>query len=368
MYVLCVSLLAIAVGLPFFASIAQATEKLIASVQGRVISVNGEPLFPIIAWRQCAADVEENLAIGVNVFMGTSCNQENLVHAVAGRAYVVPDYAFSGQEFPGLIGYHLMDEPDGNDILPEELPKTERVDETGRLIFLTIKASFADKQAPILSVMGKDVYARYADNVDVLGFDLYPLAHSCGNPSLGIQPVYDDQRDLVRLVGEKPAFQWIEVNALEGSCGADPVSSATVRAEAWLAIAGGATGLGYFTHGWPEGKWKRFHLSREVAAMIAATNREIQAFSPVLLAEPLAIGSPSRDPVKVGSRRYKGTIYLFAVNASRESVLWRRKLPDIAKRRQVTVSVYGEERNITVRNGRIADRFEPYAVRIYTYS
>ena len=55
----------------------------------------------------------------------------------------------------------------------------------------------------------------------------------------------------------------------------DP-TPATVRAEAWLSIAGGAHAIGYFPNNW----------SVEVGAEIARTNHEIQDLVPALVEPP----------------------------------------------------------------------------------
>ncbi len=51
------------------------------------------------------------------------------------------------------------------------------------------------------------------------------------------------------LAGGRPTFQWIETGPINPTyCGGFAMTAAELRAEVWLAIAGGATGIGYFTH------------------------------------------------------------------------------------------------------------------------
>src|SRR5207248_2029470 len=80
---------------------------------------------------------------------------------------------------------------------------------------------------------------------DVLGFDLYPLQVWC-RPAFS--DVFEAQQELHSASGGKPTFQWIEVAPMEQPChqnlSLDP-SPSTVRAEAWLSIAGGADATGF---------------------------------------------------------------------------------------------------------------------------
>jgi hypothetical protein len=92
------------------------------------------------------------------------------------------------------------------------------------------------------------------------------------------------------MAGGRPTFQWIETGSLEGVCG-QPVTPATVRAEAWLAIAGGARGLGYFTYGWPEGRAQSFAVAPEIADELVRTSGRIQQLAPMLLSPSLLVAS-----------------------------------------------------------------------------
>ena len=90
----------------------------------------------------------------------------------------------------------------------------------------------------------------------MIGFDLYPLQSWCRPERL--VDVYHSQRELVDLAQGKPTFQWIEAAGM--TCphgGATAVTPQTVRAESWLAIAGGAKGLGFFRPRRGPGTWAR---------------------------------------------------------------------------------------------------------------
>ena len=114
------------------------------------------------------------------------------------------------------------------------------------------------------------------------------------------------QRELVSLTRGKPTFQWIEAGPMEHCRENQDPTPAVVRAETWLAIAGGARGIGYFPDWWEE----------TIRGEVRLTNREILALAPALLS-PVAKANWSTDgPVRIGARRYNGATYVIAVNTS----------------------------------------------------
>ncbi len=114
------------------------------------------------------------------------------------------------------------------------------------------------------------------------------------------------QRELIALTGGKPTFQWIEAGPMEHCRSNVDPTPAVVRAETWLAIAGGARGIGYFPDYWEE----------EIRNEVRHSNREIVALAPALLA-PVAKSSWSiQSPVRVAARRDNGATYVVAVNTS----------------------------------------------------
>ena len=118
----------------------------------------------------------------------------------------------------------------------------------------------------------------------MIGFDLYPLQEWCQPNRLNA--VFFAQRELVRLSGEKPTFQWIEADNWKCS-GANNVTPATVRAESWLAIAGGAHGLGF----WPA-QW-----DPAMNRVISGIGRDVARLGPAIYMPPIAASDNSgNDP------------------------------------------------------------------------
>src|SRR5262249_40542143 len=141
--------------------------------------------------------------------------------------------------------------------------------------------------------IGREPYPLLVEQADVVGFDLYPLQEWCNASAL--HDVYQAQRELTQLAAGKPTFQWIETRVMKCPAPAVDVTPATVRAETWLASAGGAHGIGYFPNDW----------LRPVDAEIARTNGEIDELEPVLLA-PSTEATSDNAAVEVGARDYNG--------------------------------------------------------------
>ena len=124
----------------------------------------------------------------------------------------------------------------------------------------------------------------------------------------------------------------------------------TIRAETWLAIAGGARGIGYFPDHWQP----------PIAQAITQVNTEISALGPALLARAVP-ATASAGPVRVGARRFHGATYLIAVNTS-----WRRVTASVAVAGLRGVArAFGENRALPIRSGAIRDRFGPLQAHVY---
>jgi hypothetical protein len=326
-----------------------------ATTSGRTIVVRGRPFFPIFAWSQCPDEIEQALAVGVNVFMGPceSTSTAKLLARVGGRAYVVPPIAQRGSvRSARVLGWHQPDEPENLGLPADALAAPLRARGP---TFLTLTSEFMQR------ARGPSAYEAYAAQADVVGFDLYPIAAHC-KTHISLADVYRGQRDLLALAAGKPTYQWIETGPIDGRCTRRaPVSPAEVRAEIWLAIAGGATGIGYFTHTWTRGSWFRFDVPFPTFDVIRQTNRELRALAPALLSTQLE--ATATEPVYAGARAYRNAVYVIAVNASAEEVTTEVVLP--ADMQLSTVDVWGGEASAEFTDGVIRDAFAPFEPRVY---
>jgi hypothetical protein len=125
----------------------------------------------------------------------------------------------------------------------------------------------------------------------------------------------------------------------------------TVRAETWLAVAGGASAVGYFPNRW----------SSSIGTAIAQTNRQLKALAPALLA-PTTTASSDAPAVRVSGRTLNGATYVIAVNTTSATVQAKISVPGIGGRSPVVVGggavVGADDQGFT-------DSFGPLAARVY---
>ncbi len=320
------------------------------------ILLDGEPFFPLAVWGQCSDGLNSSVADGINLFMGDGCggiNQDRALAAhVGGRAYSIVDADNAQVGGRGVIGWYFPDEWDAfleSDVTRADLAPSIPDGQPGKLSFLTLTNHFYSHAAPL--PQGKGMYPLLYSLADVVGFDLYPLQVWC-KPAFG--DVLDAQHELSVATGGKPTFQWIEVAPMEHQCRENPAldpTAATVRAETWLAIAGGADGIGYFPNRW------RGAIGNE----IGRTNREIQSLAPALLA-PQVPASSDAPAVRVSARSLNGALYVIAVNTGYDTAQAKISVDGIAGRSATVVddgAVVGSD------DTGFSDTFGPLAAKVY---
>jgi hypothetical protein len=309
------------------------------------LRINGIPVFPRMVWRQCPTYYPISVGAGINLFLGSSCEgPDQQLAKLAGRATSTVDASSPGISGPGLIGWHFPDEADVSVGDASKLPSPSG---GGRVTFLTLTDHFSAHAAPPPN--GKDIYPAFFSKADVIGFDTYPLEVRCTISQL--DNVYWMQRELVQLAQGKPTFQWIEAAPMEHCPGNDPTPE-VVRAEVWLAIAGGARGIGYFPDYWAE----------DIRKEVARTNREIVALAPALLGQVVNSTWSAQTPVRVGVRRHNGAVYVIAVNTSTSPAATSFTVPGLAGRR---LQVFGEDRSIRPFGDLAVDKLPGLGVAVY---
>jgi hypothetical protein len=323
-----------------------------ASTANGAILLDGQPSFPKIVWNQCPDAVAGNLAVGIDFFMGNGCGSSaQLATWLSGSAFAIGDARETATARAGALGTFLPDEWDTH------LPNNFSAADAARLIppspgsgprFLTLTNHFYSRAAPL--PQGRGMYPGLAASADVLGFDLYPLQNWCRFDSFG--DVFDSQLDLVALARGKPTFQWIEARQMDCSGPELDPTPETLRAEAWLSIAGGAHAIGYFPNNW----------SPAVGAEIAQVNHEISALAPALVEPAIAASASLGSTVKVGARDHNGAVYVIVVNASRTPASATITVPALVDRTLVTLD--GGNR-ATAKGGAFDVTLAPLEARIY---
>ena len=349
----------------FGAGVAEATttSTVGAEVEGQVIAVRHQPFFPLMLIDQCTPDaVARAHRLGINLIINESCagvSATEQLSMIQPRLLAVLPIENRGVRGGGLLGWTFPDEPEGANWTPASLRDAHPYragSPDGLLSFVTTGAGFfrepyRDPRVPLSDYQG---FARLAD---VAGFDLYPL----GRCQSDLSVVYDSQRAFVRLVGPMPTFQWIETGPIKPTyCGGFQISPAELRAEVWLAIAGGARGIGFFTH-----TWSPDHSEFDVTPALQRTMKRLSDFlgavKPGLLGRTTPSGVSS-DAVKVIARSGGDRTYVFAVNASRD---WVNAVLDVPGLHNGQARALGEERILAVHNHRLVQNFAPLAVHVY---
>jgi hypothetical protein len=326
-----------------------------ARTSGDRILLDERPFFPVAVWGQCADGYGSNINDGINLFMGAGCGDEpELPARLGGRAYSVVDAANSELDGQGVIGRYFPDEWDAfleSNVKRADLNRYVPTQRAGRISFLTLTNHFYSRAEPL--PQGKGMYPVLMSIPDVIGFDLYPLQVWC-RPAFG--DVMDAQRELHDASGGKPTFQWIEVAKMEHPCRnhsrLDP-TAATVRAETWLSIAGGANAVGYFPNHW----------SGDIGQEITRTNRDIKALTQALLT-PTVNAHSDAEAVRVSARTLNGALYVIAVNTTETTVQARVTIDGIGLAGR-SATILGSGTAVGADDEGFSDSFGPLASRVY---
>jgi len=312
------------------------------SRSGEVMLVDGQPFFPLMIWSLCPNGYQPALLVGIDLFAEDPCGGlPEQLQALAGRALSAGVVGEQQADGPGLVGWFYEDEADAKGAVPDALGPVP-----SGVSLLTLSNHFYSGAAPL--PQGRAIYPGLVAKADVVGFDLYPLQEWC-RPDR-IVDVYSAQRELVALAPGKPTFQWIEAGPMR--CGDQaPVTPEVVRAESWLAIAGGAHGLGFFPSQWQP----------PIAQAIAQVTRDVRALTPALVA-PAVPASASPAALRVAARAYGGALYVVAVNPMPTAMQATLRVPGLAGRQ---LQVLDEGRTVQATGARIVDAFAPLGVHVY---
>lgn len=326
------------------------------ATDGTRITADGSLFLPVLAYEQCAATIGRALTIGINMFVQvpfTGCAQP----AGVTPPYVLSD-AYGSQQGSG---WYLPDEPDGWGITPAQLPHLPPT--PGRLRVLNISQHFYSGQAPINDHFDRGDYKRFAALADVVGFDMYPIVKFCGRVPL--TDMFRAQRELMTTYAPgKPTFQWIETSKMTGECPTIGITPAIVKAETWLALAGGACGIGYFTNSWTGDLWNRWDFDPGVEAALPSIVAGVQRLAPALCDGTYgSVVTPWNGTVVASSRELNGALYVIAVNGSDRPTTVPFRVDRLRGR---ILTVLDESRTIKpVKQVYFRDSFAPYGVHVY---
>jgi hypothetical protein len=362
-----------------------------------VFDAQGRPadpaFFPIAVWLQDPANAARYQKAGINIYVALwrGPTEAQLATLRAAGMPVICDQnrvALAHRDDPTIAAWMHGDEPDNAQEVTD--PKTGRRGYGPPVPPARIEADYRrlrarDPSRPVMLNLGQGVandawkgrgsgaslddYYGYVKGADIVSFDVYPVV-GIDRPD-GEKFLWYVARGIDRLVkftaGARPLWSCIECTHIS-----EPTRKATphqVRAEVWMALTHGASGLIYFVHEFKP-HFNEHALLDDPAMLAAVTeiNRQIHDLARVLnsptIAGALAVKSSSADvPISTMVKRSGGATYVFTVgmrNAPTRGTFTLQGLPGEAK-----AEVLGEGRTVPVRGGTFEDAFAPYDVHIY---
>lgn len=347
----------------------------------RELRVNGRPFFPLMSWLQSPSRFPALRELGFNTFCGGRARDLCEAAEKAG-GYAMPSFEADFRGHRAVLAWIQGDEPDlgFHEGKPRRSPQEIR-DEYARLraadgsrpVFLNFTAHFMDGPewaAKRSSEEKKAYYGAAAGGGDILCFDVYPIYGR--NAEDKLIWVADGVRQLREYAGpHRPVFAWIETGKGSRWISYDrqkDVRPEHTRAEVWMAILRGATGIGYFTHAWRP-RFTEFSPGVPMQKELQRLNRQITTLAPVILSAPpptrVSMVLSGGLPGEVMVREQEGALYLFANNLDMTGKVGKATFTVEGLRKGTPVEVLDENRRIVAGEGTFSDEFGPLEVHLY---
>jgi hypothetical protein len=247
------------------------------------------------------------------------------------------------RDHPALISWYISDEPNGNNISPEQLEE----------IYKTVKEN--DPWHPVSIVFMAPFLAakKYAGALDIVMADPYPL------PDIPVTVVGEVAGQLkAEFKGAKPV--WIVPQVFGGGelWGREPTFQ-EIRSMTWQSIINGATGIQYFVR-------QGLNYFPKSAATWSECGRmaiEVAELTPWLLSdeETLPVESYSKNVI-ISSRIHNGQLIIMAVNKINEPTGVSIRISGFYNGK---ARVLFENRSVSVAGGVIADHLGPFGSQVY---
>ena len=358
-----------------------------SSLSAGELQVNGFPadanFFPIGVWMQSPIRAARYKAIGINTFVGLweGPTEQQLAALARQDMYVVAEQNDVGLKSVNghvIKAWMQQDEPDnaqpiglglyGTCIAATEVTRRTQV----------IKA--ADPTRPVMLNFGQGVanefwqgrgkcngdYGYYdvaINGADILSYDIYPVGSNTPQVKGKLEYVARGVTNLIkRATPGQSVWMALETTALDPARRPMP---AEVRAEVWMALIHGATGILYFVHEFrPKIREDAIFRYPDILDEVTRTNHLIKSLAPVLNSPSLngTIRISSKTPIATMEKVYENKLYIFAVAMQNYPSTVKIMADDL---HDATASVIGEDRSLTVSQGILEDNFEGYGVHLY---
>jgi hypothetical protein len=343
--------------------------------------------FPIAVWLQSPRMAPRYREAGINLYVGLwqGPTEEQLTALKAAGLRVIcaqNPVGLMHRDDPTIAGWMHGDEPDNAQPLPGGKGYGPAI-APSKIVADYTRLKFADPTRPVLLNLGQGVandgwigraakpeeYPEYCKGADMVSFDVYPvvgISKPDGENYLWYVPKGVDR---LRRWTEDRKLVW---NCIECTRIGEPDKKATphqVRAEVWMSLIHGSRGIIYFVHQFKPRFIEHALLEDpEMLAAVTAINRQIRELAPVLNAPAVPDGatvtsSSPEVPVDLVVKRHGGATDVFAVGMRNAPTRGTFQVKGVTGTRKVTV--LGEDRTLTARDGRFEDDFRPYDVHLY---
>ncbi len=350
---------------------------------------SGPDFFPIAVWLQAPRNARRYREAGINLYVGLwrGPTEQQLSEIKAAGMLLVCDQnqvALSSENADVIIGWMHGDEPDnaqalrdrsgyGPPILPSKIEadyQRIRQRDPTRPVLLNLGQGVAYDQ-----YIGRGVrrnhpedYAEYIKGCDIASFDIYPVVHDKKEVAGKLEFVPQGVERLRRW-GNDQKIVWNCIECSRISNTSVKPTAQQIRSEVWMSLIHGSRGLIYFVHQFEPGFVEASLLEdAELLAGVTDINRQIRELAPVLNSPTVrdavkATSSDPKVPIAVMCKRFEGATYVFAVCMRNQPARATVELSGVHT--DVDVRVLGEDRHVTLRDGRFADDFQPYGVHLY---
>ena len=349
--------------------------------------LNDPNRFPIAVWLQSPSNASRYKAAGFNLYVGLweGPKEEDLEALQAAKMPVICDQNSVGMFHLSdsiIVGWLQQDEPDnaqpitgggyGPFIVPQTIIdryKGMKRKDPSRPVLLNLGQGVAnDEWIGRGNGASLDDYKTYVKGGDIVSFDIYPVA---GYP----KPNSEDYLYLVpkgidrirKWVDNKvPSWNCIECTSIDGGKKATPDQ---VKAEVWMSIIHGSTGLTYFVHQFkPTFKEGAILDDKPMLESVTRNHQIIQSLACVIhlgktIADARAISSDPAAPIDIMAKQFGSSTYIFSVGmrnkATKATFAWG------GRKAGRSVEVIGETRTIKTDANGFQDSFQPYSVHLY---
>lgn len=247
------------------------------------------------------------------------------------------------RDHPALLSWYISDEPNGNNVAPEELEK----------IYKVIRENDPWHPVSIVFMAPFKVSRNYTDALDIVMADPYPV------PNSPVSLVGEIATQLNKeFNGEKSVWMVPQVFGGSELWSREP-SVQEVRSMTWQSIINGVRGIQYFIR---QGL-NSFPKSSATWGECGRMALEISEMTPWLLSDEktIPVESDSKS-ILVSSELHDGQLLVMAVNTinlpQKTAIRLKGINPDKA-------SVWFENREIKITNGIISDYLSPLGSQAY---